>query len=320
MPMPPEVVLIGAAIIDVVAPNVDRRVFESGSVPSEGLCMRTGGDAMNEAVVLAELGRGVRLVSRLGQDMAGDMILQVCDRHKIDTSAVVRAPLDTGVNIVLVEPNGERSFVTNPRGSLRALEPEDVFSAIEAPDFAKARAVCFASVFAYPRLMPALEEIFRRIKEKGPTLLVDMTKRKNEERLSDIAPALRYADYIFPNLDEIRLLTGEDDARCNAAMLLDCGVKNAVIKLGKRGCLIKNASMEAVVPAVEGIEAVDSTGAGDNFAAGFIDALLDGANLSECARWANATASVCVQQVGATSGPRNRAVIAARAQSIPRSI
>ena len=123
---------------------------------------------MNEAVVLSKLGRRARLVSRLGRDSAGDLILGVCKRHGIDTSFVVRADIDTGVNIVLVSPDGERCFLTNPEGSLRKLEPADVFAAIEAPGFSDVRAVCFASVFAYPLLMPALAEIFRAHQGKGP--------------------------------------------------------------------------------------------------------------------------------------------------------
>lgn len=312
----PEVVLIGAAILDVVVPGAGPRVFEAGSLPCPGLTLRTGGDAMNEAVVLARLGRRARLVSRVGRDAAGDLVLGVCKEHGIDATSVVRADIDTGVNVVLVGKDGERSFLTNPEGSLRKIEPEDVFSAIEAADLGAARAVCFASVFAYPLLMPALEEIFRRVKEKGPLLLVDMTRRKNGETLRDIAPALQYADYVFPNLEEAYLLTGTRDASEIARQFLECGVKNAVVKLGAEGCLVKSAGMEAFVPAVPGVRAVDTTGAGDNFAAGFIDALLRGEGLVDCARWGNAVASLCVERVGATTGPRERDEIARRAKAL----
>ena len=311
-----EVAVIGAAILDVVVPGAGPRVFETGSIPCPGLKLSTGGDAMNEAVALSLLGRRARLISRVGNDAAGDLVLSACAKRGIDISSVARTNVDTGVNVVLVGKSGERSFLTNPQGSLRRIAPEDVFAAIGAPDFAALRAVCFASVFAYPLLMPALEEIFRRIKEKGPLLLVDMTKRKNGETLKDIAPALQYADYVFPNLDEAYLLTGTRDASVIARRFLACGVKNAVVKLGAEGCLVKNAAVEAIVPAVPGIQAVDTTGAGDNFAAGFIDALLRGESLIDCARWGNAVASLCVEQVGATSGAREHAEIARRARSI----
>lgn len=312
----PDVAVIGAAILDVVVPGAGPRVFETGSLPCPGLRLSTGGDAMNEAVALSRLGRRARLVSRVGNDAAGDLVLGVCEKNGIDTSAVVRADVATGVNVVLVGEGGERSFLTDPQGSLRKIAPEDVFAAIDAQDFSGIRAVCFASVFAYPLLTPVLEDIFRRVKEKGPLLLVDMTKRKNGETLKDIAPALRYADYVLPNLDEAYLLTGTRDAFSIARQFLACGVKNAVVKLGADGCLVKSAAVEAVVSAVPGVRAVDTTGAGDNFAAGFIDALLRGDGLVDCARWGNAVASLCVESIGATTGTRDRDEIARRAASI----
>ncbi len=130
---PPEVVLIGAAILDALAPGADACVFETGSLPCPGLRLQTGGDAMNEAVVLSKLGRRARLVSRLGRDSAGDLILGVCKRHGIDTSFVVRADIDTGVNIVLVSPDGERCFLTNPEGSLRNSSPRTSSPPLKRP-------------------------------------------------------------------------------------------------------------------------------------------------------------------------------------------
>ena len=160
----PDVAVIGAAILDVVVPGAGPRVFETGSLPCPGLRLSTGGDAMNEAVALSRLGRRARLVSRVGNDAAGDLVLGVCAKNGIDTSAIVRADVATGVNVVLVGEGGERSFLTDPQGSLRKIAPEDVLAAIDAPEFANIRAVCFASIFAYPLLTPVLEDIFRRVK------------------------------------------------------------------------------------------------------------------------------------------------------------
>ncbi|EIW8810529.1 TPA: sugar kinase, partial [Klebsiella pneumoniae] len=82
-----------------------------------------------------------------------------------------------------------------------------------------------------------------------------------------------------------------------------------VIKTGKRGCFIKRADMKMEVPAVSGITAIDTIGAGDNFASGFISALLEGKPLRECALFANATAAISVLSVGATTGVKNRKLV-----------
>ena len=71
-------VIIGAAILDVLARPVDPSVFEIGSLPAETIALSTGGDAMNEACVLASLGGKTRLVSKLGKDPGAELILARC--------------------------------------------------------------------------------------------------------------------------------------------------------------------------------------------------------------------------------------------------
>ena len=90
-------------------------------------------------------------------------------------------------------------------------------------------------------------------------------------------------------------------------MLQMCGVQHVVIKTGKKGCFIKSQDGSVLeVPAMKGITAIDTIGAGDNFASGFITAILEGKSLKECAEFANVTASISVQSIGATTGVKNR--------------
>ena len=81
------------------------------------------------------------------------------------------------------------------------------------------------------------------------------------------------------------------------------------MKIGKRGCYIRNADGAMIVPACKGVTAIDTIGAGDNFASGFISALLQGKNIHECGIYANCTAAVSVQYVGATTGVQNKALV-----------
>ena len=68
----PSYTIDGAAILDILARPVDASVFAAGSVPAETVALHTGGDAMNEACVLADLGADVHLVSKVGRDPAGE--------------------------------------------------------------------------------------------------------------------------------------------------------------------------------------------------------------------------------------------------------
>ena len=123
----PEIVIIGAAIIDVLAYPVNAKVFEVGSYSTEDIHMTTGADALNEATILAKKGRRVQLETVIGQDDAGKFIQTHCDDAGIIVrDACIKKEEKTGMNIVLVEQDGTRSFLTNPHGTLRSLKVEHI--------------------------------------------------------------------------------------------------------------------------------------------------------------------------------------------------
>ena len=100
----PDLILAGAAIVDVPVVPADASVFSRVSTPAEHIMLTTGGDAMNEAMVLSRLGKQVRLITRIGTDDAGRYIKQTCTQAGIDTSHFLELDeLATGVNVVLVD-------------------------------------------------------------------------------------------------------------------------------------------------------------------------------------------------------------------------
>ena len=176
-----------------------------------------------------------------------------------------------------------------------------------------ARAVCLASLFVSPALtLTDTEALFRRVKADGKLLCADTTRPKHGETAADAAGALKHLDWFFPNLEEALRLTKADSPRAAAEALLSAGVRHVALKLGGEGCLLASRETDfgedfpssthfRVVPAVPGVRCVDATGAGDTFAASFQCALLAGEPPVRCAAYANAVASLCVEQPGATS-------------------
>lgn len=312
-----DAVIMGAAIADVLLYPATEDVFRMGSYPAESVRMSVGGDAINEATILARLGHAPMLATKLGCDGIAGVIEDHCEREGVALHAVREPNLDTGVNVVLVSPSGERSFITNRNGSLRRLSMQDLLPTLETQAFEQARVVCLASMFVSPQLtLEDMETLFARVKAAGKCLCADTTKRKNGETLSDAAGALQYVDYFFPNLEEAKLLTGLEDPEDIADALLNCGVKNVALKLGGEGCLLKNDRMRQKISAWPGTHCIDTTGAGDNFAAGFIAALLEGESFLRCGAFANATASICVESLGATTAQMNRAEVERRRDEI----
>ena len=300
----PSVILIGAAIADIPLAPVGPEVFEAHSTPLQRVAMGVGGDAANEARVLARLGRFPALVSVLGADTVGDFVLRTLEAEGVDTHAVVRRDdLDTGINVVLVDRDGERRFITGESGSLRRLGLSDILPALDDPALAGAKVACLASLFVSPLLtLPDTQILFDALKARGLILCADTTRCKRGETLKEARGALSRLDYFFPNREEAALLTGEDDPEAAADALLACGVRHAVVKLGGAGCLLKSRDERHLLPACPGTTCVDTTGAGDTFTAAFIAALLAGRSFRDCGRFANAAASLCVEGVGAIRG------------------
>lgn len=296
--MNPEIFIIGAGIIDVIACPVNPDVFTVGSQPAEEIRMTTGGDALNEATILARMGKKVQLETVIGRDKAGEFLIEHCKKnHIFIEDSCIKKDLSTGINLVLVTRDGERHFVTNPYGSLRALELGD----IHMPFPESAKIICFASVFVFPKLKTKeLEAIFSQAKKQGKILCADMTTCKNQETLADMAPAFQYLDYLIPNAKEAMLLTRTETVEAAGYALLSAGVKHVVIKNGKEGCLIFTKDGIKKVATRPSDHCIDTTGAGDSFVAGFLAALAEDKTIEECAAYGNECGRKAVEVVGAT--------------------
>ncbi|WP_081676169.1 carbohydrate kinase family protein [Butyrivibrio sp. AC2005] len=297
----PEITVIGAAVMDILAGPAGPEVFQTGSMPMNYIRTSFGGDALNEAVVLSKLGKKTELITRLGTDETGERTQTFLSTNGVSlVHSTICDEYPSSVNIVLVDEKGERYFLTDPATCLRKLSAEDILPHVgEMADI-----VSFASIFVSPILdIPSLERVFREIKsENSRILLTDMTKPKRGEKLSDIDCFLPYIDYFLANEDEISMLTDCKDAYENAAKVVEAGAGCAVIKRGSKGCIIKTATVCYEIPAYHDCKVVDSTGAGDSFAAGFLYGLSEGFSLRDCGRFACAVASCVVEKVGGSEG------------------
>ena len=298
--MDKKISVIGTGVVDVLVGAVDEKIFLRSSTPMDFIKISFGGDALNEAIVLSRFGKKVQWISKIGDDDAGRRILNYAAENNLSTERVkIQAGLETGVNIVLVDKAGERHFLTNPRSSLRKLAEEDIVPQIND----MAEIVSFASMFVSSLLdVATMERVFKQIKSAGKILAVDATRAKNGETLTDLKNLFPNMDYFFPNEAELATLTGEDDVDKNISALLNCGLKCAVVKRGGKGCIIATENERYEIPACRAEKVIDTPGAGDCFAAGFLWALSEGWSLEDCGKFACAAASCSVEEVGAVAG------------------
>ena len=291
------VIVIGASCVDVLAEGVTPHIFESGHEHVSAIRMDYGGDALNEAVVLASHGIPVSLLTRFAEDEAGRGMMRFLNERNVDISqSIVDPDGNTYMTVILVTKDGERNLIGTKSGTLRELSLKDLPKTLDP----EAEIVSFASLFiSHHFLKEDYRTLFERIKKSGKTLVCDTTTPKNGESARDYEEVFSLIDYFVPNAKEAMMLTGKGSVEEAAEELFACGVKHVIIKCGEKGCyLYDEAHREYIAPKHE-VTPLDSTGAGDSFTAGLITGLLDQRNLIEALDIANAFGARAVTALGA---------------------
>ena len=297
-----DVICAGMALVDSIIRGFDPEPVSASGYRAASGSLNVGGEAVNEAMAAAKLGLKTGILCSLGKDAAGDMIVSALERCGVDTGLILRdAGHPTPVTTMFVHEDGTRKSITN--GAHRYnFHPER-----HTDRLAGAGALILGSLFRAPFDDPEIiHAVLTAAKAEGQLVFAD-TKLPNFRflTLEDLRDSLPLIDYITPNEDEARYYSGKEKPEDMAEVFLARGVKNVVIKLGGKGCLLKNAGESLFLPACR-IQAVDATGAGDNFAAGFASEILRGASDAEALRFANACGAICTTAVGAGTALKSR--------------
>ncbi len=289
----PEGLCIGQAVVDCIVRGKEE-VPGKLAARSESITLSIGGDAVNESIALVQKGHRAAVMIATGEDLAGGILRDALIRYGVDLSRATLMPGDfrTPVANLIVSKDGSRTSVNSPATRLPGYVPD-------AERLDGVKIVSLASMFRAPLDDPeVLFTLARKVKENGAVLCAD-TKLPTfrELSLADIRDVLPLIDYIFPNEKEAAYYTGKETYEEMAAVFLEAGVKNVVIKAGPEGCWAENAEGGFMLPALE-TTVVDSTGAGDHFVAGFIGGLLDGEDFRSCCLAGRAYATESLKYLG----------------------
>lgn len=296
------ILIAGIAVVDAVARPVDRLPEPGGLRFFDSLKFTTGGNAINCGIALACLGVRASVVARVGADPLGEFVCAEMARHGVDSSLVGRDPgRSTSFSFVAVGSSGERSFLhtTGANATLHASDvPEGAVSAAK-----------FLFVTG-TMLMDTLDgeptaDLLARARARGVCTLLDTVYVEGiarEEWRRRVLPTLAHLEYFVPSEAEAREITKLDEPTEMARALRGHGAARVVIKLGDRGVLCLDERGHAThVPAFPVPRVVDTTGAGDCWAAGFLAGLREGRDMQSAARMGNAVAAVSVTGVGAST-------------------
>jgi sugar/nucleoside kinase (ribokinase family) len=246
------------------------------------------------AMGLARLGTPVAFVGKVGDDLWGHYCLDDMAGRGIDLSRVIRGGgLKTGITVSVTQ-SADRALVTH-MGAINALGASDI------PEAAMAGCdhLHVSSFFLQEALRPGLAGLFARARRAGLTTSLDTGFDPSGRWDGGLRETLGETDLFFPNEVELCALTGCSDP-AEGLRKMDNGRTRVVAKLGKDGAMTLDGNAVVHVPAYV-VDAVDTTGAGDSFNAGFLHRWLAGAPLADCLRLGAACGGLSTRGLGGTA-------------------
>jgi len=295
----PKILVIGELNVDIVATGL-RSVPEMGTeILAEDCELTLGSASAIFAAGMAKLGYHVTFVSHVGRDYFGDFCIRTLQHLGVSTRHVARkADEKTGVTIAL-SGKRDRALVTHS-GAVATLTLDCIDQALmKWHDH-----LHLTSYYLQKGLQPSFAGMFRRAKELGLTTSFDPNSDPNNKWSRSIDHVLHHTDVLFVNEREASELTRSRTPKAGLKAL-GMKVQCAVIKRGARGAIaVQDGSMSA--HAGFKVAAVDTTGAGDSFDAGFLSAYLRKAPVAECLRIGNACGALSATRLGGTAGQPTR--------------
>jgi len=301
MPKSFDCLCAGIIVADSVCQPIARMPPPGGLTKTERVEFTIGGCAANIAVDMVKLGLKVGLSGRVGADLFGREV-----RHRLVSAGVDTTELEmsdtapTSSTFVLNVAGEDRRFIH----CVGANAEYDGRLVSEAA-ISGAKVLYVGGFCLLDALTPdCVVRLFRIAREHGVITVLNVVLSESTDTTAWLHPVLPWTDYFFTNNDEAQRITGQPDPIRQAEGLRELGTKTAVVTQGERGSLLIGPHDRLLV-GVYPVQAIDSTGTGDAFAAGYISGLLSGRTVRECLAQGTAMGASCVRSMGATTGVFN---------------
>ena len=286
-----KILCIGDLALDVISQL--KEPINYGNDTASRISSHPGGQAANVATWITRTHSKAQLVARVGNDPVGFALISDLDKYGVEHMNLMHSGRPTGVVVILVDSNGERTMFPD-NGANADLEVSDL------PPLADVDGV-YVSGYALLdfRSREAVLSMIAKIKAAGKPIYFDPTTTGAMKIVSrdEVLSWVKLMDGILLNSEEALYLGDAKDVE-TAEKNLTAYTPLVVIKLGSRGAMAVHKEIIAKVSAVT-TNVVDTTGAGDSFAAGFIPKWLETNDLEAALSAGTALAAKCVATVGA---------------------
>ena len=248
-----------------------------------------GGSASNTVAAIAQLGGKAAFIGKIGNDEVGQFYHEDLIKNNVKPQ-LLTSSLMSGCCIVLITPDGERTFCTY-LGAAADMRAEDV----QKESFIGYDIVHIEGYLVQDHNL--IETALRTAKEQGCTVSLDLASynvvNENHQFLKDLIE--KYVDIVFANEDESFAYTHLNPEEAVESLAAQCDI--AIVKVGKRGSYVRQGDKLHHIGAITS-SCLDSTGAGDLYAGGFLHALSDGFDLRRCGEIGTIAAGRIVEIVG----------------------
>lgn len=261
-----------------------------------------GGSSANTIYGLAKLGVSCGFVGAIGNDEDGNFILNDLKSIKINTENIaIKKDSKTGLTIIFIDKIGRRAIYVLP-GANRETSKKDL-----SLNYLNRSKIIHFSSFVEDKQLQLQKRI---IKNVSPEVKISFAPGALyiKKGLKNIQSILERCEMLFINQSEIETLMRKDYPKA-AEQILKLGCKIILVTLAGAGCFIATKKKRIKVPVME-TKVIDTTGAGDAFAAGFLYGYLNQYNLEKSAIMGNILASCCVEKMGArTNYPTEKKLV-----------
>ena len=295
-----DTISIGEAMAEL-SPTISDPADTSGSYQ-----LGWGGDTSNVVIGMSRLGKKVGYITKVGDDELGHGLLKLWKDENVD-STKVKISKDgwTGLYLVSLRDWGHREFTYFRKGSAASLlRPSELDKR-----YLESTRMLHVSGIGQAISKSSRDSISKAItivRDNGGLISYDPNVRTKllplEEIKKIVLETLPLVDIMLPSIDDAVLLYGRKTASELTRRLLSKGPKVVAMKMGMNGCIVGAASGKNYRIRGHPVHAVDTTGAGDAFDAGFLASYLDGDDVVNSAAIGNFVAALKVQQLGAING------------------
>ena len=300
---------IGSALVDIVTQVPDENILKDLNLPKGSMTyvdaktsveigeklaylgnqMASGGSAANTMSGLAQLGVEAGFLSKIGKDEVGSFFeKQMTETHV--KPQMLKSDTPSGRVQALVTADGERTFATC-LGAAAEMCADDI-----KPELFESWDIFYVEGYlvANPTM---LDKALETAKKAGLKIAIDLASYNVVEESRDYFMQLieNYVDYVFANEREAFALTGMEPLQALDFLASHCDI--AVVKVGAKGAYIKCGNEKVTVPPMKA-NVIDTNGAGDMWAAGFLAGLVKGESLTKCGQMGGIVAANVIEVLG----------------------